>query len=216
MNTLSSNQRIPSLDGLRAISILLVLIGHLSLRFPRLTPICDPVLTVLGNSSLGVSIFFVISGFLITWLLLVEIEKKGQINLKAFYLRRLFRIVPAYFVFLGAVLVLCKIGIISIPMVQLASAFLFILNYAIIVPVWWLGHTWSLCVEEQFYLLMASTASNPQERACKIVRPVFNCWSALDPRSNIFPFTGISRSYRKYASHTCRHANVWMLACSSV
>src|ERR1700687_4344781 len=82
--------RIPSLDGLRALSILLVLAHHslmggaFHLRYPFLG-------MVVGNGQLGVSIFFVISGFLITLLLLKE-NGAGKISLKRFYIRRAFRI----------------------------------------------------------------------------------------------------------------------------
>src|SRR3954462_3937007 len=81
---------IPSLDGLRAISIVMVLLGHLvhTRNFPQtrlLWPIND-------LAALGVRIFFVISGFLITTLLLKEWDKNGPISLKRFYLRRTFRI----------------------------------------------------------------------------------------------------------------------------
>ena len=86
------SRRIPSVDGLRAISIGFVLFGHLagtSNFFPRSTfaPLGD-----FGN--LGVRVFFVISGFLITFLMLDEIEATGTVSLKLFYLRRTLRIFP--------------------------------------------------------------------------------------------------------------------------
>src|ERR1039458_10640365 len=78
--------RIPSLDGLRAISILCVIAGHLG---------AGPAL-----GTFGVNVFFVISGYLITSLLQNEQDASGRINLLAFYLRRSFRLFPASFAFI--------------------------------------------------------------------------------------------------------------------
>ncbi len=85
--------RIPSLDGLRAVSILLVLVGHLD--GTRNAPDLD-WLAAFGNlPHLGVRVFFVISGFLITGLLLAEARANGSVSLIDFYLRRARRILPA-------------------------------------------------------------------------------------------------------------------------
>ncbi len=80
--------RIASLDGLRALAILLVLLSHLLSNFTSHLP-------YLGN--FGVKVFFVISGFLITAILVAEFEKTETINLKKFYFRRTLRIFPAYY-----------------------------------------------------------------------------------------------------------------------
>jgi peptidoglycan/LPS O-acetylase OafA/YrhL len=80
---------IPALDGIRAIAVFLVVFYHLSNERPL--PVFPGPLGVLG--------FFVLSGFLITWLLLKEKEKSGSISLKGFYRRRLLRIFPAFYVF---------------------------------------------------------------------------------------------------------------------
>jgi peptidoglycan/LPS O-acetylase OafA/YrhL len=148
-----SASRIPSLDGLRAVSIAGVILGHLagSHGFPSW-------LTVLiGNryvdfAQLGVRMFFAISGFLITGLLLAEHERTGQISLKRFYLRRTLRILPAYFAFLAAVALGDAVGLFSVPRADFVHALTYTVNYA---PdaVWHIGHLWSLAVEEQFYLL---------------------------------------------------------------
>jgi len=97
-------RHIPSLDGLRALSVLLVIVLHTLLRNTLYKFIPFP-LRVLGNGALGVFIFFVISGYLITTLLLREQHKTGAISLRSFYLRRAFRILPplyAYVFFLAA------------------------------------------------------------------------------------------------------------------
>src|SRR5689334_8800774 len=79
----------PALDGLRAVSILLVLTVHLRLIAPHLKPFLP-----LGGF-LGVDVFFVISGFLITSLLLAEHHQSGSISLRSFYYRRMLRLFPA-------------------------------------------------------------------------------------------------------------------------
>lgn len=134
-------QRIPSLDGLRAISISLVLFGHLS--GTKYFPIQESdFLSALAN--LGVRVFFVISGFLITGLLLRE----ETISLKNFYIRRSLRIFPAFYVFI-AVMLLVKV---SLAPHDLAYALTYTINYDFH-RAWYFGHLWSLAVEEQFYFL---------------------------------------------------------------
>ncbi len=136
--------RIPSLDGLRTISILLVIVGHFFfvLGFGELGN--------LGN--LGVRVFFVISGFLITGLLLKEIDKTSTINLFKFYFRRTLRIFPPFYFYLLVVLVFTLIGFTSAKLINIFFASIYLTNY--ITPAnWLLGHTWSLAVEEQFYIL---------------------------------------------------------------
>ena len=85
--------RIPSLDGLRALSIFLVVSLHTLQRY-SINHHVGLGWYALFNGSDGVSIFFVISGFLITSLLLQEQRKRGSISLRGFYLRRAFRILP--------------------------------------------------------------------------------------------------------------------------
>src|SRR5947209_16834254 len=93
---LSSNTYKPALDGLRAISILFVLYGHLSMEHALPRSISA---TPLGLG--GVVIFFAISGFLITSQLMSELTKSGSIRLRYFYLRRGFRLFPALILFIG-------------------------------------------------------------------------------------------------------------------
>ncbi len=103
---------------------------------------------------LGVRVFFVISGFLITSLLLQEQSRYGELSLRRFYLRRTFRIFPAYYVYLIAILGAQAIGWVALHPGDAAHAFTYTTNYHPDPPrSWWMGHTWSLAVEEQFYLL---------------------------------------------------------------
>jgi len=108
-------------------------------------------LALLGQH--GVDVFFVISGFLITYLLLHEYEERGRISLKGFYLRRLFRIFPAFYAFLGVVGLLWALRIVSTNWQTYLSAASYTFNYNRHPIGWSLGHCWSLSLEEQFYLL---------------------------------------------------------------
>lgn len=145
--------RIQSLDGLRALSILLVIYGHARATqgFPDTERLHQAIR--LGNvAHFGVRVFFVISGFLITSLLVSEIRKTGTIGLGAFYLKRAFRIFPAYYFYLAAVSALALVGAVPLPWIDLVLAATYTINYQGHRS-WWVGHAWSLSVEEQFYLL---------------------------------------------------------------
>ena len=143
---------IPSLDGLRAVSILLVLISHLD--GTRGFPTWFSSLGDTGN--LGVRIFFVISGFLITTLLLKEFDKTGRISLRTFYLRRMFRIFPAFYVF-ALVIAVCQFaGWIRLLPGDLLHGLTYTMNYHF-PHGWFMAHIWSLSVEEQFYILWPAT-----------------------------------------------------------
>jgi peptidoglycan/LPS O-acetylase OafA/YrhL len=101
---------------------------------------------------LGVSIFFIISGYLITSLLINEERSRNAISFKAFYVRRTCRIIPAFFTYLATLLVLAAMGVLAIPRDAFIWSSLFLCDTAGEHCTWFLGHTWSLAVEEQFYL----------------------------------------------------------------
>ena len=105
------------------------------------------VLEIYGN--FGVRVFFVISGYLITTLLLKEHERTGRISLKDFYVRRAYRILPAAYAFM-LVAVATQWRALSWP--SMLAAVTYTSNYFHGGP-WTLGHLWSLSVEEQFYML---------------------------------------------------------------
>jgi peptidoglycan/LPS O-acetylase OafA/YrhL len=145
---------IKGFDGLRAISILFVVITHLGI-FQLLEEgsfLKNNYLLFSGTS--GVMIFFVISGFLITTLLLKEKEKFGHINFKFFFIRRFMRLLPPLILFFIAIFVLMFTGQIKTDYIALLLSFFYVYNF---VPyeflVAELAHTWSLAVEEQFYLM---------------------------------------------------------------
>lgn len=146
-------RRIDGLDGLRAIAVSAVVFYHLGWD-------------VIPGGFLGVDLFFVISGFLITTLLLAEVERAGRIEFRSFYIRRARRLLPALFLVLAVTLVLAATvarDVAQQTVRDTPAALLYVSN-------WWaitqqqsyfelvgrgnmLAHLWSLAVEEQFYLL---------------------------------------------------------------
>jgi peptidoglycan/LPS O-acetylase OafA/YrhL len=135
-------RRIPSLDGLRAVSISLVILWHFNTA-------SIPGLWRIDYGNLGVRVFFVISGFLITTLLLTE-----ESDLRTFYTRRIARIMPAYWLYFVSVGLLIPTGWVSAHYRDLLPAFFYLTDYVKVGLA--LGATWSLSVEEQFYLLWPS------------------------------------------------------------
>jgi peptidoglycan/LPS O-acetylase OafA/YrhL len=140
--------RIRSLDGLRAVSILLVLFWHLAVH--RVDSAHGVTVGPIG--ALGVRIFFVISGFLITTLLLRELAAAGRISLAKFYARRTLRIFPASYAYIAVLAALAWAGIIVLQPHDLVFAATYTSSY-VAGTSWWVAHLWSLSVEEQFYLL---------------------------------------------------------------
>ena len=142
----------PSLDGIRALSVLAVIIYHANKMW-------------LPGGFLGVEVFFVISGYLITLLLLAESEKNGSISLKEFWWRRARRLLPALWVVVLGVVVFAALfqrEMLGTLRGDVVAALLYGFNWFQI----WVGtsyftsfefvplrHLWSLAVEEQFYLI---------------------------------------------------------------
>ncbi len=137
----------PELDGIRGLSVLAVVFWHISLPYVR-----------AGN--IGVDVFFVLSGFLITTLLLQEWEKTGTISLKNFYLRRSLRLLPVLLVLLTLFAIYSTF---YQTKEEAEASYKYILATLFYVANWVqvfgglhhheLGHTWSLAVEEQFYII---------------------------------------------------------------
>ena len=133
---------IPGLDGIRALAVLLVIVSHFGFESV--------------NGAFGVLIFFVLSGFLITWLMLKELDRSGTVSLKNFYKRRMLRIFPAFYAFWIVAVVIYVVRGHYLHWGQAISAFFYVSNYYMaLVPTGTavFGHTWSLSIEEQFYLL---------------------------------------------------------------
>ncbi|CAL2103428.1 Peptidoglycan/LPS O-acetylase OafA/YrhL, contains acyltransferase and SGNH-hydrolase domains [Tenacibaculum sp. 190130A14a] len=158
----------PNLNGLRFIAALLVIIHHIE-QLKNIFNLDNfyhdlPFIPIIGK--LGVILFFVLSGFLITYLLLAEEEVTGTISIKDFYIRRLLRIWPLYYL----IVILSFFILPFIPFLEVGDYtsqlfdsynlkvllfFLFLPNLALITfpPVPFASQSWSVGVEEQFYLL---------------------------------------------------------------
>jgi len=137
---------IPQLDGLRGIAILLVIFSHIVLT----TPLSK--INFIGEY--GVQIFFVLSGFLITSLLLKEKLKYGKVSLKNFYIRRVLRILPVAYLFLIVLVILNYIFRLDLSFLSFLTAALYIRNFHLnYIGNWFNGHFWTLSVEEQFYII---------------------------------------------------------------
>lgn len=145
---------IPALDGLRAVAVLAVIAYHLGL------PGCQ-------GGLMGVTVFFVISGYIVTKILVVEYSRTGSIDFKGFYLRRAKRLLPAIVLVIAATATLCTLfdhALLTKMRPEVLPSLLFVNN-------WWqvlndasyfesiglpspLTHFWSLAIEEQFYLVL--------------------------------------------------------------
>lgn len=144
--------RIPGLDGMRALAVLLVLRGHLQGALGSV-PLPQAWAFVPGGD-FGVQVFFVISGFLITHLLVGEEERAGKIAWKAFIWRRTLRIWPALYFYIACISIFAfATGAFALKPLNILAAGTFTLNVTPFNEAWQLGHMWSLAVEEQFYLL---------------------------------------------------------------
>ena len=151
--TRPKSRYIPALDGLRTLAVVAVVLYHLNLTWAQ-------------GGLLGVTIFFVLSGYLITRLLLNEIAKTGRIDLKSFWIRRIRRLFPAVVTVVVVTCALCTI----FNHVMLTKMRPDILPSLLFFNNWWqimqdvsyfnalgdpspLTHFWSLAIEEQFYLI---------------------------------------------------------------
>lgn len=135
----------PALDGLRGIAILVVVLAHVGLN----RYLWHFKFYLVANT--GVYMFFVLSGFLITTLLLKERLHTGRVSLKHFYIRRAMRILPVAYLFLLTLIILNQVYQLQIPAADFIASFLFYKN----LPMQnepYTAHFWSLAVEEQFYL----------------------------------------------------------------
>ena len=148
--------RIPSLDGLRGIAILLVLFQHLWHTLPGFL---SPLGLFAGNGGLGVSVFFLLSGYLIYSLSVREYQKSGGFEWKQFYIRRALRIFPCFYFYILVILALAHFGWITVTDRTIFAAATFTLNYHHLWDPWpvgldypVIGHYWTLALEEQFYL----------------------------------------------------------------
>jgi peptidoglycan/LPS O-acetylase OafA/YrhL len=142
----SSPGYIPELDGMRGLAILAVMMFHTK-RF------------LLGGF-IGVDIFFVLSGFLITTILVKEYDTTGHINFKHFYLRRILRLAPALILMLAVFSAFSILFLHAAELKRNLMQVLIVVCYATnwaraldFYPMGHISHTWSLSMEDQFYIL---------------------------------------------------------------
>lgn len=154
--------RVPELTGLRCIAVMMVVFGHASTTIAGGYSGWLAPLRVFSSGAMGVQIFFVLSGFLITGILEAEFRSRKRIDLLQFYLRRALRIWPAFYAFIIVLVLLDYAGLIDVAWRQFAFAATYLWNYSEMLGLgptnlahldgaWYLGHFWSLALEEQFY-----------------------------------------------------------------
>lgn len=171
LNTSKSQVYLPGLNGIRAIAAVAVVISHITnmLNWFGLENRVNNEVYNYKFGEFGVTIFFTLSGFLITFLILKEKEAIGTVKIKDFYIRRILRIWPLYYLILIISIItilIFKINFLpkAIPYyIFLAANIPFILHEAL--PL--LAHYWSLGVEEQFYLVFPTIAKLPNRKILK-------------------------------------------------
>jgi peptidoglycan/LPS O-acetylase OafA/YrhL len=141
------HHRLQSLDGYRGLAVSAVIISHIFF-------VKDNFVSKLFSGSWGVTLFFVISGFLITTLLLREKSITGRVSVRNFYIRRVLRIFPVAYFFLIILFLINTPLELSIGSKEFISAAIYTKNLPIpgTYDSWHLGHFWSLSVEEQYYI----------------------------------------------------------------
>lgn len=177
----SESPRIAGLDGVRGVAVLLVLVDHFAQDVVPNGPVSQAWVTLASFGWIGVDVFFVLSGFLITGILL---DMKGQPGyFRTFYMRRVLRIFPLYYLTVAGVviagLVMSRAGLGASNLHQAVHAqgwlWSYLYNWKMAVTPgfhpggYFVSHFWSLAVEEQFYLVWPSVVlalSGRQFRAC--------------------------------------------------
>jgi peptidoglycan/LPS O-acetylase OafA/YrhL len=165
---LLTGSRVRGLDFLRALAVSFVMLGHLT------EGATNARWRVAGEfSGLGVKIFFVLSGFLITRLLLDEMDSSGRIDFGAFYRRRFARLMPAFYFYLAVSLTILFARGRAIPWGPVVSSVFYVTNYYQAftgAQTNLVSHCWSLAVEEQFYLLWPGLAALLLRRRSDLAR----------------------------------------------
>lgn len=204
---------LPYIDGARGIAIAIVVLSHAGLG--KIIP-----------GKFGVTLFFFISGYLITKLLLLELENKDQINLKNFYLRRLFRLYPALLGMISVSLLAASIMQCNLPLKDILAALFYFTNYYI---GWFrdpstdcsriLDIIWSLSVEEHFYfffpfLFRAFLTNGKQKHKKAFLGVLFGlCIVALLARLELYTSHINDLSYVSgrvyFSSHTRMDSILW-------
>jgi peptidoglycan/LPS O-acetylase OafA/YrhL len=192
----------PSLDGLRGIAVLAVMATHFNAP------------GIVNGGLVGVTLFFVLSGYLITTLLVTERESRGRIDLASFYVRRAARLLPALalvLVAVGAALVID--GRPGVALAGVVTSSLYVSNLAVAggVVLGPLEHTWSLAIEEQFYLLWPAILIVGIARR-RLLIPLLIVGIAVSAALRLGPITDIQRFWWLY-HHTFTRADALLVGC---
>ncbi len=181
-----SHAYFPAFDVFRGIGILFVVLAH--------TPTPGDVLGVIRPiGALGVHMFFALSGFLITYRFIEEHEQTGRIDLRAFYRRRVRRILPPAIIYLALLAVLGPwLHLLPTSLSEIAASLFFYRN--IVQGGWYTGHFWSLSLEEQFYLawpvLLVALGVTRARVAAIVIITATAIWRvhvfSVDPSANIY------------------------------
>jgi len=172
-------KRIPSLDGFRAISIILVVVSHIR-DMNEFKNIPIKYNRMFSYGGVGVTVFFVISGFLITYLLLNEQSNNGNISLKRFYINRALRILPVFFLYISFILIWRTFENFEISKYDILHVFTFTVRLDGAMN-WYFSHFWSLSIEEQFYIFWPVTLIffRKNVKTVLVVLIVYSCISRI-------------------------------------
>lgn len=190
----------PELDGVRGIAILLVMLAHAGVPGFR------------SGGVAGVTLFFVLSGFLITTLLVEERERTGRVSLCAFYRRRALRLLPALaaLIAVGTAYQLVAVGPGFLPSVLIPLFYVGNFVRQAGHDFWPFGHTWSLAIEEQFYLVWPLALIVLRSRRALLIVAVTG--AALSAAANVLLWHGPGSADRVYYGTDTR-ADALMLGC---
>lgn len=196
------HDHIQTLDGMRGIAVLLVLVFHLAWEFPEEGFVAMHMKRVLFTGWIGVDLFFVLSGFLITRGLVAPSKKPLGTRMKMFWMRRVLRIFPLYYAF---IIVGTLIGLAMGSWLPGAAYWLYMQNYVLAFDdheLRWTAHFWSLAIEEQFYFVWPVIALvTPKRRLVGLtVALIFACVAfraGFTLKSHIWdPLTTVKFAYR--------------------
>ncbi|MFD2865966.1 acyltransferase family protein [Mucilaginibacter antarcticus] len=187
----------PSIDGLRALAVLQVIALHVLIFKNVNIPFDDTV---------GVHIFFIISGFLITTLLLKEKVKYGKISFKNFYIRRFLRILPVAYLYLLTLIILNLFFHFGLPFKSLLTSLFYLNNFPLPTTLQ-THHFWTLATEEQFYLVAPFLLIANINRYIKLILFL----TILVPFIDYVGFNNVGVFYSNYVLHKITYLLVYLL-----
>lgn len=210
---METHKRSASLDILRAVAILLVLVSHFAPYTGARFPFLSKIITFLRFGWSGVDLFFVLSGFLISGLLFKEHQKFGSISFKRFFIRRGFKIYPPFYALVLITLLYQAFENIPLWRSRLFAEVFFLQDYMRGLY----NHTWSLAVEEQFYFLLPGLLVFAGWFR-KEKKNVFDCIPAIFIAAAIFClsariFTTLTAPYHYRTHHFPLHLRFDSLMC---